>query len=71
MPVSIVTAQQAWELALRKDGWRFVKTVPVDASSCKHIEIWEKNTMALMLCLWSLSSGASGYMWGTIQQNRK
>lgn len=67
MPVSLVAAQQAWELALKRDGWRFVKTVPLEVTSHKHLEVWQKNTTTLMLCLWSLSSGSSGYMWGTVQ----
>jgi len=71
MPVSVTAAQQAWELALRREGWRYVKTISIDVSSCRHLEIWQKEDTALLLCLWSVSPGSSGYMWGTVPPNNR
>lgn len=63
--VSVTAAQQMWELALRRDGWRFVRGAALDAADFRHLELWEKGEENLLLCLWSAGPGKSGYMWGT------
>lgn len=66
--VSVVAARQMWELALRREGWRFVRTIPLDSVSHRHLEVWERGGTKLMLCLWSIAPGVSGYMWGTMEK---
>lgn len=66
--VSVVAARQMWELALRREGWRFVRTIPLDSVSHRHLEVWERGGTTLMLCLWSIAPGVSGYMWGTMEK---
>ena len=69
--VSVVAARQMWELALRREGWRFVRTIPLDPVAHRHLEVWERGGTTLMLCLWSIAPGASGYMWGTMEKERQ
>lgn len=69
MSASFVASQQAWELALRREGWRFVRVIGIDTETNKRLEVWRKNTDTLMLCLWSCSTSSTGYMWGI--QNKK
>lgn len=71
IPLSVVAARQMWELAFRKDGWRFVRIIPLDFTCHKHLEVWEKGDRTAMLCLWSVSPGSSGYLWGTMNKNHK
>lgn len=69
--VSVVAARQMWELALRREGWRFVRMIPLDSASHRHLEVWERGDVTLMLCLWSVAPGVSGYMWGTTEKERQ
>ena len=71
MSVSVTAARQTWEVALKRDGWQHVKTIPIEADSHKTLEIWRKQGTAFMLCTWRISSGTSGYMWGTIRQDEQ
>src|SRR5574344_2062791 len=70
MSASFVAAQQAWELALRREGWRFVRVIGIDTETNKRLEVWRKNTDTLMLCLWSCSTSKTGYMWGIQNEKR-
>lgn len=71
MSVSVTAARQTWEVALKRDGWRHLKTIPIEVDTCKMLEIWQKQDTAFMLCTWRISSGTSGYMWGTIRQKEQ
>lgn len=66
---SVVAARQMWEVALRREGWRPVHTIPLDGTAHKHMEVWSKGGTTLLLCLWSITPGTSGYMWGTMEKN--
>ena len=66
--VSAVAARQMWEVALRRDGWRFVRTIALDESSGRVLDVWEKHRATLLLCVWSIAPGVSGYMWGTMEK---
>lgn len=68
MPLAFCAAQQAWEVSLVRDGWRFIRVIAIDPSTDRRLEIWEKNSTVLMLCLWSISPASSGYMWGSARE---
>ena len=68
---SVVAARQMWEVALRSEGWRPVRTIPLDETTHKHMEVWSKGGTTLLLCLWSIAPGTSGYMWGTMEKKRQ
>ncbi len=69
--VSVVAARQMWELALRREGWRFVRAIPLDPVAHRQLEVWARGGTTLMLCLWSIAPGVSGYMWGTMEKERQ
>lgn len=69
MEVSLMPARQMWELAFRRNGWYFVRNIPLDPVSYKQLDIWNKDSRTLILCLWSIAPGRTGYMWGI--SNRK
>jgi|GEM_PF-3328243 len=71
MPVSVVAAQQAWEVALRRDGWILLYIIPLETKNTRQLFIWKKNLETLLLCLWSLSPSQSGFMWGITDDLRK
>ena len=64
MGVSLMPARQMWELALRRNGWYFVRNIPLDQASFKQLDVWNKDSRTLILCLWSIAPGRTGYMWG-------
>lgn len=71
MPVSVVAAQQAWEVALRRDGWTLLYVIPLETKNTRQLFIWKKNLETLLLCLWSLSPSRSGFMWGITNDLQK
>ena len=64
MEVSLMPSRQMWELALRRNGWYFVRNIPLDPVSYKQLDVWSKDSRTLILCLWSIAPGRTGYMWG-------
>ena len=64
MGVSLMPARQMWGLALRRNGWYFVRNIPLDQASFKQLDVWNKDSRTLILCLWSIAPGRTGYMWG-------
>ncbi|OQA87191.1 MAG: hypothetical protein BWY31_00903 [Lentisphaerae bacterium ADurb.Bin242] len=71
MPVSVVAAQQAWEVALRSDGWVLLHVIPLETKNTRQLFVWKKNRETFLLCLWSLSPSQSGFMWGIADDVRK
>ena len=62
--VSLMPSRQMWELALRRNGWYFVRNIPLDPVSYKQLDVWNKDSRTLIRCLWSIAPGRTGYMWG-------
>ena len=67
MRVSVVAARQMWELALRREGWRCERVIPLETVSARHLEVWRKGEETLLLGLWSVAPGVSGYQWGIMK----
>lgn len=71
MPVSVVAAQQAWEVALSSDGWVLLHVIPLETKDSRQLFVWKKNRGTFLLCLWSLSPSQSGFMWGITDDVRQ
>ena len=71
MPVSVIAAQQSWEVALRSDGWILLHVIPLETKTARQLFVWKKNRETFLLCLWSLSPSQSGFMWGISDDLRK
>ena len=70
LPVSVTAASQMWELAFRRAGWSFVREIPLDFASAKHLQVWSRGEKKLILCLWSTAPGESRYMWGIMDRKK-
>lgn len=71
MEISVVAAQQAWEVALRCDGWILLHVIPLETKNTRQLFVWKKNRETFLLCLWSLSPSQSGFMWGITDDVRQ
>ena len=69
IPLSLTAARQIWEIALRREGWFFIRNIPLEPVRHKQLDIWGKDTRTLILCVWEIAPGQTGYMWGIA--NRK
>ena len=66
--VSVAAAREMWELALRREGWRCERVIPLETVSARHLEVWRKGEDTLLLGLWSVAPGVSGYQWGIMKR---
>ena len=71
MPVSLTAARQMWEVALRREGWFFIRNIPLEPVQHKQLDIWGKDSRTLILCVWEIAPGRTGYMWGIANQKNK
>ena len=71
LPVSVTAASQMWELAFRRTGWHFVREIPLDFATGKHLQVWSKGEKKLILCLWGVAPGESQYMWGIMNRTKQ
>lgn len=71
MPISLTAARQMWEVALRREGWFFIRNIPLETVQHKQLDIWGKDSRTLILCVWEIAPGRTGYMWGIANRNNK
>ena len=71
LPVSVTAASQMWELAFRRAGWYFVREIPLDFATGKHLQVWSKGEKKLILCLWGAAPGESQDMWGIMNRTKQ
>ena len=70
IPASLTAARQMWEVALRRDGWYFIRNIPLDQVLHKQLDVWGNGNRTLILCVWSIAPGQTGYMWGISKQKQ-
>ena len=71
IPTSLTAARQMWEVALRREGWFFIRNIPLEPIQNKQLDIWGKDSRTLILCIWELAPGQTGYKWGIANRNNK
>ena len=71
IPVSLAAARQLWEVALRREGWFFIRYIPLEPVQKKQLDVWGKDRRTLILCMWEIAPGQTGYKWGIANRNNK
>jgi len=69
IPISLTAARQMWEVALRREGWFFIRNIPLEPVQKRQLDVWGKDRRTLILCMWEIAPGQTGYKWGIT--NRK
>ncbi len=64
MSVSFVSAEAQMTTALSRSGWSFVHRVPMPGRGNGVVCAYKKGSEELMLMLWRVDVGKTGYSWG-------
>lgn len=64
MSVSFVSAEAQMTTALSRSGWSFVHRVPMPERGNGVVCAYKKGSEELMLMLWRVDVGKTGYSWG-------
>lgn len=71
VPLSFVSAQRVFDLALRKQGWRRIKSVPYDLNRWKTLEVWSKGEERILVHFWREDVARTGFAWGFLRDEAK
>jgi len=64
-------AKSRMALALRRRGWRLLKTVDFDSVRWKSLEIWGSGGRRIMVQYWREEVGVTGFTWGFLEDDRR
>ena len=67
IPLAYVAARNSMALALRRQGWRCLKTVDYDLVRWKSLEIWGYGSRRIMVQYWREELGVTGFSWGGLE----
>ena len=67
IPLAYVAARNSMALALRRQGWRCLKTVDYDSVRWKSLEIWSSGSQRIMIQYWREGIGETGFSWGVLE----
>ena len=65
--LSFAAARQNFDLMLRRQGWRKIKTVDFDRIRWKSLELWEKGSEQLLVQYWKEEVSLTGFAWGRLK----
>lgn len=71
MPLAFVSAQRVFDLALRKQGWIRMKSVPYDLRNWKTLEVWSKGDERILVHFWREDVSRTGFAWGFLRDEAK
>ena len=67
IPLAYPAARNCMALALRRQGWRCLKTVDYDPVRWKSLEIWSSGSRRIMIQYWREGIGETGFSWGVLE----
>lgn len=71
MPVSLANAEGQMSAALGRSGWSFVHRVPMPGRGNGVVCSFKRGGKELVLMLWRLDVGKTGYSWGIAEPEKK
>ena len=71
MPLAFVSARRAFDLALRRQGWIRIKSVPYDLCRFKTLEVWAKGDERVLVHYWREDVSRTGFAWGILRDEVK
>ena len=71
IPLAYPAARSRMALALRRQGWRLLKTVDYDHVHWKSLEIWGSGSRRVMVQYWREEVGVTGFAWGFLEDDKR
>lgn len=71
LPLAYPAARSRMALALRRRGWRCLKTVDYDHVRWKSLEIWGSGHRRIMVQYWREEVGVTGFSWGFLEEGKR
>ena len=65
--LTFAAARKNFDLALRRQGWRRIRTVDFDRIRWKTLELWEKGSEQLLVQYWKEEVSLTGFAWGRLK----
>ena len=65
--LTFAAARKNFDLALRRQGWRKIRTVDFDRIRWKTLELWEKGSEQLLVQYWKEEISLTGFAWGRLK----
>ena len=71
LPLAYAAARRSFGLALRKQGWRKLRTVELDPVRWKSLELWGRGSEQILLQYWREDTALTGFAWGELKEEKK
>ena len=69
--LSYASARRSFDLALRKQGWRKLRTVELDRIRWKSLELWGRGRERILLQFWRKDTDLTGFAWGDLKEEKR
>ena len=64
--LAYTAARNKVDLALRRQGWRRMKTVDYDPVRWKAVELWGRGAERILVQFWRIGVSRTGFAWGKV-----
>ena len=71
IPLTYAAALSRFDLALRRQGWRKIRTVELDRVNWKTLELWSRGRERILLQFWRKGPGITGFAWGELKEEKR
>ena len=71
IPLAYAAARSRVDLALRRQGWRKLKTVEFDRVQYKTLEMWARGNERILVQYWRLEVALTGVAWGDLTEEKR
>lgn len=61
---SLLAAKAKWHMSLKRQGWALEREFSPAASADRSFSVWLRKKSRIILMLWRIDSGKSGFSWG-------
>ena len=61
---SLLAAKAKWHASLKRQGWTLGNEFSPAKSADQYFSVWQKKKSRIILMLWRIDSGKSGFSWG-------
>ena len=68
---SLLSAKSKWHASLKRQGWILKNEFSPIKSADQYFSVWRRNERRIILMLWRIDSGKSGFSWGDYSAAKK
>jgi len=61
---SLLSARDKWNASLKRQGWTLKNEFTPVKSADQYFSVWRREGRRIILMLWRIDSGKSGFSWG-------